>query len=279
MMRNMALLLALASGLAAGFLGPVGEHGAAAQDAAPADGENSAEPTIGRYKFASMERSGKATREFGYDWPEEANVIAGLVTVLEKRRAEEFASTGQEWRSAVGEFAGSDCETCVNWSFSTDWEIGADTARFLSLGAEKYRYSGGAHGMMSFDVLLWDRKANGGAGAALDPMDLFVSERAFIDAVRPTFCAMLKDLQKERRGDAYRDDDEVFGKCPELDRLVMIPFSTDEESLNEISLLAGPYIAGPYAEGTYQVQVPVSQGLIDVVKPEYREAFAIPGRE
>ncbi|MGB3472910.1 MAG: DUF4163 domain-containing protein [Erythrobacter sp.] len=279
MMRYLALALAIAGGLGSATLGPDGEHSAAAQDAAAADGENSAEAKIGRYKFGSMERLGKATREFRYDWPEEASEIPGLVAILEKRGAEEFASTAREWRSAVVEFAGSDCESCVNWSHATDWEVGADTARFLSMGAEKYRYSGGAHGMMSFEVLLWDREADGGAGAQLDPIDLFVSKRALEDTVRPTFCAMLKDLQKERRGDAYRADDEIFGKCPEMDRLVMIPFSTNEGSLNELSFLAGPYVAGPYVEGTYQVQVPVTQGVIEAVKPQYREAFAVAGQD
>ena len=51
--------------------------------------------------------------------------------------------------------------------------------RFLSLSADMYFYSGGAHGNSGFDALVWDREGQ----AFFDPKALFRSEAALQDAL------------------------------------------------------------------------------------------------
>src|SRR3546814_9432441 len=58
----------------------------------------------------------------------------------------------------------------------------------LSLSAEIGTYAGGAHGMQSFDTLIWDRNRR----KRIKPLDLFQSSAAFDAAVRDAFCAGIK---------------------------------------------------------------------------------------
>src|SRR3546814_1897827 len=68
------------------------------------------------------------------------------------------------------------------------WERVTSTPRFLSLSAEIGTYAGGAHGMQSFDTLIWDRNRR----KRMKPLDLFQSSAAFDAAVRDAFCAGIK---------------------------------------------------------------------------------------
>ncbi len=43
--------------------------------------------------------------------------------------------------------------------------------------------------------------------------------------------------------------------------------------MDEITFHADPYVAGPYAEGDYDIALPVTQAVIEALKPAYRSSF------
>ncbi|MEM9501329.1 MAG: hypothetical protein AAF941_05730 [Pseudomonadota bacterium] len=226
-------------------------------------------------EFKDEATRGRAVRDFNYAWPKEASAIPGLVSLLMQRRDEALVAQKSEWESALAEFGDSDCVSCVNRGFGTTWEALADLPRFLSLSAERYAYTGGAHGNSDFDALVWDREANNGLGEGLDPLDLFVGEYEFGETVRGPYCEALIAKQNERRGNAGMADAEMLAACPALDELTIIVGSSNGQTFDRIGLLAAPYVAGSYAEGPYEVTLPVTERVLQAVKPEYLDAFSI----
>ncbi|MEQ8772476.1 MAG: DUF4163 domain-containing protein [Erythrobacter sp.] len=219
----------------------------------------------------SAERDG-GTRDFTYAWPAEVSAIPDLAALLEQRREAALAEQKADWEEALAEFAGEECTSCKSRGYIKGWEVTADTPRFLSLKGEASLYAGGAHPNSAFDALVWDRKA----GRALAPLNLFTSPEALWQAVRTPYCEGLLVLQEERRGEYFVPPEDPLAECPSLDDLVLVPASNGGASVDELRLLAAPYIAGAYAEGPYMVRLPVTDALLAAVKEDYRGAFAAP---
>jgi hypothetical protein len=213
-------------------------------------------------------KGGEGARQFSYSWPAEAAAVPELVQRFTAERDKLLAEQKSEWRSALKEFADSDCIGCVNRDFAKIWEVVADIPGYLSLSQNFSAYTGGAHGNSGSGGLVWDREAK----QALAPEDLFVSEKALQDVLGTRWC---KTLAAERRkrfgGDA--GDDSVF-PCPPVKDLTLLLGSKSKTHFDRIGLIADPYVAGSYAEGAYEITLPVTQEVLTAVKPRYRGAFA-----
>jgi hypothetical protein len=215
------------------------------------------------------EEEGEGSWRFNYGWPATASAIAPLAARLLADRKRIYAETRAEWEAAQKD-SPPDCVSCRSRSFEQDWKVVADMPRFLSLSAERYVYTGGAHGMSGFDALLWDRRSE----QARDTLALFTSETAFVQSVRAGFCAALDRERARRRGDFEMTVPE-FNECIDpLDATVILG-SSNGKAFNRIGFLIPPYAAGPYAEGSYEVTLPVTKPVLAAVKPEYREYFAV----
>jgi hypothetical protein len=210
------------------------------------------------------------SRTFRYTWPAQVTAIPELAAILERQRAEALAEQARAWQQSLEEFAGDDCVTCKTRGFYKQWTVAADSERFLSLRGETSTYTGGAHGNMEFDALVWDRAS----GRALSPMVLFTAPAALSDALREPYCAALIEVQRERRGEYFTEPDDPFDRCPTLDELAIVPATSNGVEIDELQLLAAPYVAGAYAEGNYEVTLPVTQAVLDALRPDYREGFA-----
>jgi hypothetical protein len=219
--------------------------------------------------FEDKQAQGEAVREFAYGWPAQVSAIPELADRFTAERAAALAEQKTEWDEAVIEFAGQDCTACVNRSFEKTWAVVANLPRFLSLSADIYFYTGGAHGNSGHDALVWDREAK----AAIDPKALFRSPAALQGALGDAWCKALKTERKKRLGADYSDDG--FFPCPPIADLTVLPGSRSKTAFDRIGLLAAPYVAGSYAEGTYEVTLPVTDTVLQAVKPEYRAAFAL----
>lgn len=150
------------------------------------------------------------------------------------------------------------------------WQVVANIPRFLSLSAAVYSYTGGAHPMSGTIALVWDRET----GRAIAPQDFFTSLGALDRAVRETYCKALDKERERRRGPDGEATLAEFGKCPPISDLTVLLGSSNGKSFNRIGLVADPYVAGPYAEGDYDITVPVTAQVLEVVHPAYRDAFA-----
>lgn len=206
--------------------------------------------------------------EFAYSYPREAAQIPELATFLDadrqaKRDALVAAAQRDKAASAKGDFP------YHAHSHLQRWQRVTNTPRFLSLSAEIETYMGGAHGMTSFDTLLWDRNKR----ARLKPVDLFTSTEAFDAAIREDFCARIRQAKAAKGIQAADDPDGPFGKCPPASAQTIWLGSSDGRHLDRMTIAIAPYEIGPFAEGSYKINVPVTSALVRAVKPDFARDF------
>jgi hypothetical protein len=232
---------------------------------APPEG---AEELVARGAQASDERQSDELVEFAYAYPVEAARIAKLAAWLDndretKREALIAAARRDRTAAEKGGFP------YRQHSHLQKWERVTDTPRFLSLSSEIATYTGGAHGMLSFDSLIWDRTR----ARLLRPMDLFTSSGAFDRAAKDDLCARLNKA-KERKGIEWdRSADGPFGECPVPSAQTVWIGSSDGKHLDRLTIAIAPYEVGPWAEGSYRVNLPMSRTIVDAVKPEFAREF------
>ena len=108
---------------------------------------------------------------FSYGWPAAVGEIPPLRGRLTAERNERLENLKQEAAEGQREAKRQGFEAPPH-AFSKDWKVVTDLPRFLSLSADIYTYTGGAHGMSLSDALVWDREAR----EAIAPIDMFVAE-------------------------------------------------------------------------------------------------------
>lgn len=206
--------------------------------------------------------------EFDYAYPQEAAQIAELAKALDGDRAtkrEALVAAAERDKAAAekGEFP------YRAHSHRQIWQRVTNTPRFLSLSAEIETYAGGAHGMQTFDTLIWERNRR----KQMKPLDLFQSSEAFDAAIREPFCAAIKRAKAAKGIVADEAPDSVFAKCPPASAQTVWLGSSDGRYLDRMTIAIAPYEIGPYAEGSYKINVPVTGALVRVVKDEYARDF------
>ncbi|HKX79475.1 MAG TPA: DUF4163 domain-containing protein [Novosphingobium sp.] len=207
---------------------------------------------------------------FEYAYPAQADAIPELRAILDARLAKDRTELATEARNFKKE-AEADGFPYRPSSREIAWLVVSDLPDWLSLSAEGYVYSGGAHGMSFFDTLLWDRKAR----TVREPTELFASTAALSSAIGVPFCAALDKEREKRRGEpVVRSPDDPFSECIDPAKETVILGSSNGRTFDRIGVLVAPYSAGPYAEGTYEVTLPVTRAVIDAVKPAFRGSFS-----
>lgn len=205
--------------------------------------------------------------EFAYSYPSEAAQIPGLATWLDNDRATQ--------RDALVNAARRDQQAAEREGFPyyahshlQKWQRVTQTRRFLSLSAEIETYMGGAHGMQSFDTLIWDRNR----AVRIKPLDMFTSGEAFDKAVNDDLCAAI-ERAKVARGVEWVRDGSPFGKCPSASAQTVWLGSSDGRYLDRLTIAIAPYEIGAYAEGSYKINLPMTQAIVHAVKPDYARDF------
>jgi hypothetical protein len=206
---------------------------------------------------------------FAYSYPAAAAAVPALAAWLDERRAAVRAELDRD-TAAFRKEARDEGIPYRAYDSTIEWKVVTETPRLLSLSADTYDYTGGAHGSPGFDAIVWDKVA----ARRLAPTDLFASPAAIQTALGDAFCAALDKARERRRGEPVVRSDDSFSACPKVEEATLILGSTDARAVDRIGLLVGPYVAGPYAEGTYDLTLPVTPAVLAAVKPQYREAFA-----
>ncbi|MEO5706052.1 MAG: DUF4163 domain-containing protein [Alteraurantiacibacter sp.] len=213
---------------------------------------------------------------FSYAYPAEAGNIPKLATLLDGRLERLRVQLVEQ--SAQGRDAARGNGFPFNkYSSSVEWQVVADTPRFLSLSAELTSYTGGAHGNYGYDSLVWDKTS----GRALQVGEFFTSIAALEDVVGERLCELLDAERAKRRGDNASDEatataaapDDPFNSCVPLSDTTLLLGSTNGRTFNRVGVQIGPYVAGPYAEGSWEFTLPVDAAVMGVVMPEFRDAF------
>ena len=207
--------------------------------------------------------------EFTYQWPAEAAAIEPLHAFFEdaaEAQRAEFEELATRAESEAAQYDYPYRPYAANW----DWNVLADTPLMLSLGSKHYAFTGGAHGNTQTGAMIWDREA----GEKLASEDLFTSSNALHEILVAPYCTGLADERRERLGKDMVVGDYGTIPCPSIDQLTLALAASDGQTLNQIVLIADPYVAGAYAEGTYEVTVDLDEDILALVKPKYLSAFA-----
>lgn len=207
---------------------------------------------------------------FDFAYPEEVAVIPELKERLDAAMQSSKAELVKQARAAQASARKAGFPYNA-YAAGTEWKVVTNTPRFLSLSAAIYSYTGGAHSNSGSDTLVWDRETK----RALEPLDFFTSAEALEQAVHDPFCAALDKERAKRRGADAGEVDGEFDDCPPIGDLTLLLGSTNGKTFNRIGLIADPYVAGPYAEGSYDITVPVTAELLEVVQPAYTDAFSL----
>ena len=208
--------------------------------------------------------------EFDYSYPAEAGRIPALKAWLVAERGQARTQLIADATSGRAEAREGGFEFHA-YAQGRVWEKVTETPRFLSLSAQLYDYTGGAHPNHGYDSLLFDKQT----GKRLVPLDLFGSKAAFDAVIQKPFCALLDKERGKRRGEPVVRDRGTFDDCIKPSEQTVILGSSTGRTFDKVGVLVGPYAAGPYAEGDYEFTLPVTEALRSVAKPEYREAFSV----
>lgn len=268
----MLCALALLAGCAShGGAGNAGGNRSAEQAAIATRGERQSDdlpraPRIGGVNFVQQ----SDLVDFRYEYPPAAvavpDVAAALKADLAKDRDEAMAAAADDRKQAA-----ANGYPFHQHSYEAHWRVRADTRRFLSMLADFYAYTGGAHGISGFKPMLWDRQA----GRILKAEALFTSPAAFGKAMAASFCAALDAARAEKRGQPVKADGDPFNACIDPMKQSIVPEAMDGGPIGTFTVAIAPYEAGPYVEGGYQISVPVSDAMLAAIRPEYRAAFRV----
>ena len=208
--------------------------------------------------------------EFDYSYPAAAGRIPALRTWLDTERDKSRAQLIEDATTGRAEAKDSGFEYHA-YASGRAWQMVTETPRFLSLSAQIYDYTGGAHPNHGYDSLLFDKQA----GARLAPLALFASNAAFDAVIQKPFCALLDKERSKRRGEPVVGDGSMFNDCIKPSEQTVILGSSNGRAFDKVGVLVGPYAAGSYAEGDYEFTLPVTAALLKAVKAEYRGAFSV----
>ncbi|WP_159977657.1 MULTISPECIES: DUF4163 domain-containing protein [unclassified Novosphingobium] len=208
---------------------------------------------------------------FGYSYPDAAAAVPALRDLLDQRLDADKGDLVSSARSGKAD-AAKDGFPYHAYERQTDWKVVTNMPGWLSLSAQHYEFSGGAHGMTVFDSLVWDR----GADTARKPADMFTGQDALRSAIQASFCDALDKQRAKKRGEPVeRDSGQMFSECIDPTAQTLILGSTNNRTFDRIGVLVAPYEAGPYAEGSYEVTLPVNGKVMAALKPQYRSAFSV----
>lgn len=237
------------------------------QPAAPAAKATATASSGGASAFADATEA----YEFKYSYPVEAGVIPALAASLDKARGLQLADIKKVTAAEQVEAKKGGFDFRAHM-LDINWKRVADLPGWLSLSADIATYTGGAHGNLGFDSLVWDKAA----GKRLAPLSMFKSLSAFADAVRTPFCAALDKERALRRGAPVdRASGSEFDACIDPAEQTLLLGSSNGKAFDRMTIMVGPYAAGPYAEGSYEINLPVTKAVLAAVKPAYQPTFVV----
>lgn len=204
--------------------------------------------------------------DFEYSWPEAISPEPQLVARLKEDLSKSYDEALKNARENKADTEKYSAPFNQN-SFLRIWTLEGQTPRLFSLVSNTDTFTGGAHPNHTTSAVLWDRSNH----QQIELAQLFQSAEAFETALRPQFCKLLDAERLKRRQGETLDGD--FSKCPPFSDLTIAPAGTGNGPFRTVQLIADPYVAGPYSEGSYEIEVPVSAGLVAALKPEFRGDF------
>ena len=235
-----------------------------------------AEPAKASATASASSAQGKKVEEdtdlYSYElsYPAAVARIPALATRIEEGAAKAKAEMIAEAKSAQTDAKANDFPFNPH-SYGEEWQVVADLPSYLSLSNAFYSYTGGAHGMYGMAGFVWD-KANGRGFAS---EELFQSLGYLGSQMGDTLCSALNAERVKKGMEPMEGEGSVFPACPSLDEATILVGSSNRKTFDRITVYFGPYVAGSYAEGAYELDFPLTEAMLEAVKPAYRSSFNI----
>lgn len=205
--------------------------------------------------------------DFHHSWPLEAFSIPALNARLESEASEARAQLLSNAREDKGQRGRN--ERFARHESRTVWSVVSDNSRLLSLTAEIDTFAGGAERTSLYDSILWDRELD----REIEVADLFVNADSAFSIMQVAYCREFSRQRVERGGEPADSED-----CRAIEDLVVAPLEPagGRGRIDRFRVLIDPYGAGSITGGSYQVDVPVTDQLRALIKPEFAVFFARP---
>ncbi|WP_375291453.1 DUF3298 and DUF4163 domain-containing protein [Qipengyuania sp.] len=219
----------------------------------------------------TAEKNG-GTWEFAYSYPKAVAAEPALAEQLTAEKDKALANEKAGWNGAQAD-SPPDCSACRSRGYEKEWKVVADLPNWLSLSADTYTYTGGAHGMSGLQSLVWNKKNDEG----MEGVELFTSAAALEAALGDRLCKALNAERQKKRGEPVDSANANYGfnECQPIKDSTVLVGSSNGKTFDRMTVYFGPYVAGPYAEGAYELDFPVTAAVLDAVKPEYRGSFSV----
>lgn len=208
--------------------------------------------------------------DFEYSYPAEAGNVPTLRARLDNELEKERKLLKADALEARADAADNGFPYNA-YSTNISWKLASALPDWLSLSRLEWTYAGGAHGNSVFGSMVWDKSKD----RMVAPSSMFKSPKALTAAVREPFCKALNQQRAKKRGARVdAGSDEMFSECIDpMNSSALVPVSSNRRTFDRLTFLIPPYAAGPYVEGSYEVTLPVTQAVLDAVKPEYSAVF------
>ena len=208
---------------------------------------------------------------FDYSYPQAAGDVTELAKWLDDQLTER--------RDALALSAARDKEEARDngfpfnkYSSGTEWQVVADLPGWLSLSSEISTYTGGAHPNYGFDSMVWDEERN----VPLEPIAFFASPGALDAVLGDELCKRLNEERAKRRGEPVPEGStELFDTCIQISEANLLLGSAGGQKFDRIGIKLAPYVAGPWVEGSYEFTFAMTPEMLETVRPEYRDIFAV----
>lgn len=204
---------------------------------------------------------------FGFAWPAEAAAIPELDALLRVEAAQREQWMREQSDAAWDERAEAGGEP-ARFTYEEGWALDLDRPELAAASGSAQAYTGGAHGGIAYHAILLDRRR----GARIGLADLFMDPDAGLAEVQSSFCPALRNDVRARRS----GEEHPVVECPAASELPVTLIAGHDGRAMAMMALLNPYVVGSWAEGPYDVVFPVTPRLLAALKPQYRDAFALP---
>jgi hypothetical protein len=180
----------------------------------------------------------------------------------EKQHLLDFAQTAKEDRKRLAQTGKRQPQP---YERRETWTITAVTPNLLSLRANWFADTGGAHPNHGSEVKLWDREHS----QFILPAELFKPD-ADLGAQDRLLCAAVTKARVARMG----ANPPGQWSCPRWadSRFVLVP-SARPYRIGGLMFLFDPYVIGAYAEGDYEAPIPLSD-FQKILSPTWAPEFS-----
>jgi len=162
-------------------------------------------------------------------------------------------------------------------TYEAGWTADAVAPEIAGFSGTIAHYTGGAHGGMEYEAILFDRTRGRPIilrelfEPGLFETSLFGRRLDGMQALQDAFCRELTRSMRERRD----NPDEVV-QCPAIEgQPVTLVCSAEIGRITAFMALLNPYVAGSWSEGPYEIRIPIDARIMARLWGRYRPAFGL----